>query len=222
MPRPPSRRWPPRPTASSSAAGRTSSTTCGSACGSRSCWWTSPTCPTTASSHSLTAASVSARWCATATWLRTARFASAIPCSLRRCSTGPRASCATWPPPAATCCSAPAASTSRTSRSPATSACRAAAAPRARAITASWPSWAPRRRASPRTPRTWPSRWPRSTPSSACRGRAASGRSRSLTFHRLPGDEPQRDTVLAHGELITARRLAAASVRGALALPQGA
>ena len=28
-------------------------------------------------------------------------------------------------------------------------------------------------------------------------------------FHRLPGDEPQRDTVLAHGELITADRPAA-------------
>ena len=56
--------------------------------------------------------------------------ASATRCSPRRCWPARPASCATWPPPAATCCSAPAASTSRTSPRPATSASRAPAARR--------------------------------------------------------------------------------------------
>jgi xanthine dehydrogenase YagS FAD-binding subunit len=38
-----------------------------------------------------------------------------------------------------------------------------------------------------------------------------------VEFYRLPGDEPERDTVLEHG-----RRPAAASVRDAFALSQGA
>jgi len=49
-----------------------------------------------------------------------------------------------------------------------------------------------------------------------------------VDFYRLPGDEPQRDTVLEHGELITALDLPplpfatrAASVRDALTLSQG-
>ena len=41
-------------------------------------------------------------------------------------------------------------------------------------------------------------------------------------LHRLPGDEPERDTVLGHGELITAVELPAPAVGRPLALPQGA
>ena len=53
---------------------------------------------------------------------RTARFAPAIRCSRKRCSRAPRGSFATSRRPAATCCSARAASTFRTSPSRATSA----------------------------------------------------------------------------------------------------
>jgi xanthine dehydrogenase YagS FAD-binding subunit len=35
-----------------------------------------------------------------------------------------------------------------------------------------------------------------------------------LAFHRLPGDEPERDTVLEHGELVTAVELPPAAGRG--------
>ncbi len=41
-------------------------------------------------------------------------------------------------------------------------------------------------------------------------------------LHRLPGDRPDRDTVLEHGELITAIDLPAAPVAVAVDLPQGA
>ena len=41
-------------------------------------------------------------------------------------------------------------------------------------------------------------------------------------LHRLPGDEPQRDTVLRTGELITAVELPPLAFARALALPQGA
>ena len=51
------------------------------------------------------------------------RSVPAIRCSPRRCSPAPRASCATSPPPAGTCCNAPAARTSRTSPRRATSGC---------------------------------------------------------------------------------------------------
>ena len=40
-------------------------------------------------------------------------------------------------------------------------------------------------------------------------------------LHRLPGDAPERDTTLEHGELITAVDLPRAADRGALGLPQG-
>ena len=74
-------------------------------------------------------ACASARPCATATWPPTRASASATRCSRRRCSPAPRASCATWRRRAGTCCSAPAASTSRTSPSRATSASPGAGCP---------------------------------------------------------------------------------------------
>ena len=66
--------------------------------------------------------------------------ASATPCSRRRCWPAPRRSCATRPPPAATCCSARGAPTSPTSPCRATNASPAAAAPPCAAATASTPS----------------------------------------------------------------------------------
>ena len=62
---------------------------------------------------------------------RPARCASATRCWRRRCWPARPGSCATWRPSAATCCSAPAAPTSRTSPSRATSASPAPAARRA-------------------------------------------------------------------------------------------
>ena len=47
-------------------------------------------------------------------------------------------------------------------------------------------------------------RWSRSTLSCTPRGRAASGRIPLTEFYRLPGDRPDLENVLAHGELITA------------------
>src|ERR687896_764547 len=70
----------------------------------------------------------SGRWCATAPWPPTRGCAPATRCCPRRCSPAPPASCATWPPWAATYCSVPAARTSTTRPRPATSASRAAAA----------------------------------------------------------------------------------------------
>ena len=81
---------------------------------------------------------------------------------------------------------------------------RAPAAPRARATTATLRSSAPRRHASRRIPSDMAVALAALDARCACRARAASARSRSSSFHRLPGDEPQRDTVLEHGELITA------------------
>ena len=43
-----------------------------------------------------------------------------------------------------------------------------------------------------------------------------------VDFYRLPGEEPQRDTVLAHGELITAVDLPPLAFARTLALSQGA
>ena len=62
--------------------------------------------------------------------------------------------------------------------------------------------------ASPPIPATWRTRSTRSTPSCGSEARTgASARSRSSEFHRLPGDTPQRDTNLEHGELIVAIEL---------------
>src|SRR5918995_1581541 len=102
----------------------------------------------------------SGRWSAPAPWPPTGGCAPATSCCPRRCSPAPPASGATWPPLAATCCSAPAAPTSTTRPRPATSASRAAAATRSRGSTAAARSWASASAASPRTPPTcaWP--WP--------------------------------------------------------------
>ena len=78
----------------------------------------------------------------------------------------PRSNCATWPRPAATCCSGRAALISTTPRRPATSASPAAAARRSRASTGSTRSSARARPASRRIRRTCASRWRRSTPRS--------------------------------------------------------
>ena len=77
-------------------------------------------------------------------------------------------------------------------------------------------------RAWPPIPPTWRWRWPRSTRSCTRRGRTASARSSCADLHRLPGDEPERDTVLEHGELITAVDVPPMAFAAQLALPQGA
>ena len=64
-----------------------------------------------------------------------------------------------------------------------------------------------RARASRRTRPTWPSRWPRSTRRSTSTGWEGERTIPIPGLHRLPGDEPQRDTVLEPGELITAVEL---------------
>lgn len=81
------------------------------------------------------------------------------PCWRRPSSRGRPARYATWRPSAATCSSAPAAPTSRTPPSRATSGTPAADVPHGRASTATWRSWATRTRAWRRTRPTWRSRW---------------------------------------------------------------
>ena len=140
-----------------------------------------------------------------------------------RCSPAPRARSATRPPPAATCCSAPAASTSRTSPRRATSASPAAAARRIEgygrynAILGAAPSL---RRHPPLRPGGRAGRARRH--GRRARRRTASGASRSTELHRLPGDRPDHDTTLAHGELVTAVELPRLRRAAPLDLPQGA
>ena len=127
----------------------------------------------------------------------------------RHCCPARPASCGTWRPSAGICCSAPDACISRTSASRATS---------------GWPGPAarPRRPA----PRPWraghqcrvhchpPVGHGRGTRRPRCgRGGEGPAGDRRLPldeFYRLPGDDPTRDTTLAHGELITAVELPAA------------
>ena len=119
----------------------------------------------------------------------------------------PRASCATSPPSAATCCSARAAPYFQDVTKPCNKREPGSRLPGARG-----------RAPQPRDPRplralrrhpsrpTWRSRWPRSARSSTS---TADGE-RAIPMpglHRLPGDEPERDTVLAPGDLITAVEL---------------
>ena len=63
----------------------------------------------------------------------------------------------------------------------------------------------------PPTRPTWRSRSPRSTLACTSPGPAATASIPMPGLHRLPGDEPERDTVLAPGELITAVDLPAAA-----------
>ncbi len=58
--------------------------------------------------------------------------------------------------------------------------------------------------ASPPTPPTWRWRWPRSTRWSWCWARDGERRVPMGELHRLPGDEPQHDTTLQQGDLVTA------------------
>ena len=62
-------------------------------------------------------------------------------------------------------------------------------------------------RASRPTRPTWRWRWPRSTPWSTCGAGRGAATIPLTDLHRLPGDQPERDTVLRHGELITAVEL---------------
>ena len=154
-----------------------------------------------------TAACGSAPASATATWPATRRCARATPRCRQALLAGASGQLRNWRRPAATCSSARAAPTSTTSRSRATSATPAPAAPRSRATTATTRSSATPSTASPRTRPTWRSRSPRSTPSCTWSGRTASARSRSSTSTGCPATSPERDTVLDHGELITAVEL---------------
>ena len=147
--------------------------------------------------------------------------ASATRCSPRRCWPAPRGSCATWPRSAATCCSAPAAPTSRTSPSRATSARPGSGCParegdhRNLAVLGH----------SAHCVATHPSDMAVALAAldAACTSpaRTASARSRCPACTGCPATSPQRDTVLEPGELITAVDLPAAAGRRALALPQG-
>ena len=105
----------------------------------------------------------------------------------------------------------------------ATSASRARAATRSTASTACTRSSAPRRPASRPIRPTCAWRWPRSTRS--CISRAPDG-ARTLPlrgdFHRLPGDTPDIETELRARRADHRGRAAAAAVRAALDLPQGA
>ena len=61
--------------------------------------------------------------------------------------------------------------------------------------------------ASPPTPPTWPWRSPRSTRTWSCSGPEGERRVPIADLHRLPGDQPELDTTLEHGELVTAVEL---------------
>ena len=131
-------------------------------------------------------------------------------------------SCATWPPPAATRCSAPGARTSRTSPRRATSASRAAGC----SAIGGYTRYHAILGASEHCVADAPVRHgrraggPRRAGARARPGRRAR-RSPFADLHRLPGDHPDRDTVLDHGELITAIDLPAPPLARALGLPQG-
>ena len=113
--------------------------------------------------------------------------------------------------------------TSATPRCRATSASRAPAARRSTASTARTPCSARASSASRRIRRTWPSRSSRSTRRCSVRGaQRRAQRSRSPTFTCCRARIPSARRCSQPGELITGDRPARASVRDALALPQGA
>ena len=90
------------------------------------------------------------------------------------------------------------------------------------ATTASTPCSARATSASPRTRRTCASRWRRSTRWSASQGPTGE-RSVPLDDFYIPyGDDPAKENVLEHGELITAVDLPAVAVLQAVALLEGA
>ena len=197
------------PAAPSSPAAPTSSTTCGSGSAAPTGWSTSPGCRSTEVTERADGGLVDRRRRPQQRPRRPpAGRAAATRSSPRRWSPARPASCATWPRPAATCCSAPGASTSRTSRRRATSASPAAAARPSRASAATTRSSATsdalRRHAPLRPVRR---RWPRSTPRSSCVGAGGERRIPFGDFHRLPGDRPDLDTTLEPGELVLAVEL---------------
>ena len=148
--------------------------------------------------------------------------APSTPCCRRRCWPAPPGSSGTWPRSAATCCSAPAACTSRTSPSPATSGGPAAAARPAPATTATWPSSA----ASEHCIATHPSDMAVALAAlgAVVHVQGADGpRALDLAeLYRLPGDEPDRETTLAARRPDHRRRAAPARLRAPLGLPEGA
>ena len=86
--------------------------------------------------------------------------------------------------------------------------------------TAGTPSSAPATGASPLILRTWRSRWSPWTPSCT---RAGHGGDRAIPiddFFLLPGDTPEREHPLEHGELIVAIEVPAAPVARQFALPE--
>ena len=134
--------------------------------------------------------------CATATSPPTARCASATRCWRRRCSRAPRARCATWPRSAATCCSAPAAPTSRTSPSRATSASPGSGCPARDGDHRNLAILGHSRRCVATHPSDMAVALAALGASVQWTGRTGSGPCRCPGCHRLPGDEPERDTVL--------------------------
>ena len=175
----------------------------------RRCSSTSPGSAADGSSEPTAAACASAPPCATATSPPTRSCASATrSLSAGAARTAPPASCATSPRSAATCSSARAARTSRTSTKPCNKREPGIGLPGARG-----------RAPQPRDPRRTPRHCVATHPSDMAvalaaldavvhvPARTARARSRSPDLHRLPGDAPERDTVLAPGELITAVEL---------------
>ena len=191
---------------------------------SETVWSTSRVCPGSIASNACPmAASASARWCAMPISRTMPISRSPIPPSPRRCCPAHRRSCAMPRPSAAICCSGRDAAISTTPPAPATSASPAPAATPAAARTGCMPCSAGARPASPPIRRISACRWSPSTPSWRSRAELAGARSRSMTLHRLPGDTPERDSVLEPGDLIVAVRLPAEAraLRRACALSQG-
>ena len=159
------------------------------------------------------AACGSARSCATPTSLTIGLSPGAFRRSPRRCCRARPRSFAMPRRSAAISCSGRAAPTSTTSPAPAISASPARAATPAAARTGCTPCSGGARAASRPTRPISACRWSRSTPSSRSKAEPGGGRSRSKSFHRLPGDAPERESMLEPGEMIVAVRLPAEAAR---------
>ena len=168
----------------------------------------SRTCPDSiASKPCPMAACASARWSATPSSLTTPRSPGTIRRSPRRCSRARRRSCAMPRPSAATSCSERAAAISMTPQAPATSARPAPAATRAHGENRLHAVLG------------WSDACIATHPSDFCvplvaldavveiEGRGGRREVSLESFHRLPGDTPERDSVLEPGDLIVAVRL---------------
>ena len=160
-----------------------------------------------------TAACGSAPACATATSPRDPRVRDALPgARRRRCSPARPASCATSPRSAATCSSARAAPYFQDVSKPCNKREPGLGLPGARGRPPQ-PRDPRALRALRRHPPVGHGRRARRARRRRARrrARAATARCRCPDLHRLPGDEPERDTVLEPGELITAVELPAAA-----------